>query len=61
MEVSHMSNSISSVHNRNQPAAEEAQPPRPQPPPAQTQKSGELSQDKVTLRSAGEVNRDGGQ
>lgn len=52
-----MINPISSVHpvQSHEPSA----PPVPKPEfPAWTPKSGELSHDQVTLRSAGEVDHD---
>jgi len=53
-----MINPISSAHPAD--AQQTAPPPPPKPAPeAQTPKSGELSSDKVTLKSAGQVDHDG--
>ena len=52
-----MINSINSAQGSY--AEQPTQPVRsPQQPPAQTQKSGELSEDTVTLKSAGTVNNE---
>lgn len=50
---------ISTAHPRE---AHEASPPAPKPEhsPHQTPKSGDLSHDQVTLKSAGQVDHDGG-
>jgi len=54
-----MVNPISSSHASNTgQVAHPAVPPLPHPP-ARTQKSGELSPDTVTLKSAGDVDHDG--
>ena len=52
-----MINPISSA--RTPDVHQAAQPPAPKPAPEQIVKSGTLSSDKVTLKTAGDVDHDG--